>query len=355
MFDGEIKLKPTRDTKYTLLAERGSREDECSVEVEMDDLTVLQTRDQQPLVAGIALSNVPYTGFEAGPVLTLMFYLLLMAWALYVTYFLVLRQRTNSGEVYFTPNVQTAGGSDKGVESMRQAESIRPDAFVAASVAEAPSATTPNNLPVGQTVGYENYFAGNAVSEKTVDEVVTQLENRAHSQRALLSSDAVEYFMKTTEGGVERNEAMDSVISEAKKHYPLEDGWIVINQARMQSLCETCVVKTEQEDVLSELPKGSGSLAEAIVTGNVVAAYEMIGNRPMFALADAAADFDAVFRNRQGGNESVSDMLTTEGAKLSDEQIKNIIKSLTGALDGTYTDEASAVKMAIMKAVKEAA
>lgn len=354
LFDGEITLKPTRDTKYTLLAERGSRDDECSVKVEMDDLTVLQTRDQQPLVAGIALSNVPYTGFEAGPVLTLMFYLLLIAWALYVTYFLVLRQRTTSGGVYFTPDMGSEEtGTHFGAESMKKAETIRPDVFTSAAVE-----TAPVNLPtasVDAAVGYENYFAGNVVSEKTADEVVTQLENRAHTQKALLSSDAVEYFMKTTEGEIERNEAMDSVINEAKKHYPLEDGWIVINQARMQGLCETCVVKTEKVDVISELPAGTGSLAEAIVTGNVVAAYEMIGNRPMFSLADAAADFDAVFRNRQGGNEIVSDLLTTEVAKLSDDKIKNIIKSLTGALDGTYTDEASAVKMAIMKAVKEAA
>lgn len=356
LFDGSITLTPARDTEYTLLAERGSRDDECSVEVEIEDnLTVLQTRDQQPLVAGIALSNVPYTGFEAGPILTLMFYLLLMAWALYVTYFLVLRQRAVSGEVYFTPDMGSKEtGTHFGTESMKKAETVRPDVFVTVATAVE---TSPVNLPTAPAaaVGYESYFAGNAVSEKTADEVVTQLENRAHAQKALLSSDAIEYFMKTTEGEIERNEAMDSVIAEAKKHYPLEDGWIVINQARMQSLCETCVVKTETTDVLSELPTGTGSLAEAIATGNVVAAYEMIGNRPMFSLANAAADFDAVFRNRQGGNEIISDLLATESTKLSDEQIKNIITSLTGALDGTYTDEASAVKMAIMKAVKEAA
>ena len=103
------------------------------------------------------------------------------------------------------------------------------------------------------------------------------------------------------------------------------------------------------------MPEGTGSLAEAIVTGNVVAAYEMIGSRPMFALADAAADLDAVYRARRGETVAVSDMLRSEAGKLSDEQIKNMISALTGAIDGTYTDEASAVKMAIMKAVKEVA
>ncbi len=103
------------------------------------------------------------------------------------------------------------------------------------------------------------------------------------------------------------------------------------------------------------VPKGTGSLAEAIVTGNVVAAYQMIGNRPMFALADAAADLDAIYRQRRGIEAQASDMLIAETKNLTDEKIKNIIDSLTGALDGTYTDEASAVKMVIMKALKEAA
>jgi hypothetical protein len=75
----------------------------------------------------------------------------------------------------------------------------------------------------------------------------------------------------------------------------------------------------------------------------------------MFALADAAADLDAVYRNRKGESNIVSQMLTEETENLSTEQISEMIAAVTGALDGTYTDEASAVKMAIMKAVKVAA
>jgi hypothetical protein len=48
----------------------------------------------------------------------------------------------------------------------------------------------------------------------------------------------------------------------------------------------------------------------------------------------------------------VSELLITETASLSDAQVSEMIAALTGALDGTYTDEASAVKMSIMKAVK---
>jgi len=306
---------------------------------------------------------VPYTGFEAGPFMTYMFYLLLGVWSLFVTYLLVMRNKAVPA-VATTAPAKRIDTKEENVASMKKAEAVRPDVFtpsVMTKVVE--SQSVPANLPTANM-----QFAGqdvmkteqvNANPHQATDTVVTELENRAHSQNALLSSDSVRHFIATTEGSVERNEALDQVISEAKKSYPLEDGWVVINEARMQSLCEVCKVNAESQKeeafVPSTVPAGSGSLAEAIVTGNVVAAYEMIGNRPMFSVADAASDLDSVYRNRKGANEPVSDMLEKESANLSDEQIQNMIAALTGALDGTYTDEASAVKMAIMKAVKAAA
>tara|TARA_B100000508_G_scaffold141067_1_gene145853 strand:- start:5251 stop:8847 length:3597 start_codon:yes stop_codon:yes gene_type:complete len=349
-YDGSITIKPTRDTEYTLVAERGSRDRECSVEVEMeDDIVVLQTRDQQPLVAGISLSQVPYTGFEAGPFLTLTFYALLVAWALYVTYLLVARNR---GEVPVTD-----APVNPNAVAMERATETRPDLFAAATAGmEATAKAAPTNLPTGTvTVGYENEVNPHQVD----DAIVTTIENRAHEQKALLSSDAVRHFVSTTSDEAEREGALDAVIVEAKKNYPLEDGWIVINEARMRNLCDVCQANEASSDsepfIPATVPEGTGSLAEAIVTGNVVAAYDMIGNRPMFALADAAADLDAVYRKRRGNDVAVSEMLISETKDLSDEKIKSMIAALTGALDGTYTDEASAVKMAIMKAVKEVA
>jgi uncharacterized repeat protein (TIGR01451 family) len=351
-YDGSIKLKPTRDTEYTLLAERGSKDRTCKVKVDVEDLTVIT--DRQPLVAGISLSNVPYTGFEAGPMLTFFFYALLIAWALFVTYLIVVRTRVSAG-VAGGVAYETISANEV---SMRQAETIRPDLFPQAVVASTATVTAPVNLPTGtQVIGYANL--PEAAVQHASDEAVTALENRAHAQKALLSSDAVRHFIATTEGTVERNEALDEVIAEAKTLYPLEDGWIVINEARMRGLCDVCIVNhtasQEAPYIPTVVPNGSSSLAEAIVTGNIVAAYEMIGNRPMFALADAAADFDNVVRARRGEATTVSALLKTETAKLSDEKLKNMIAALTGALDGTYTDEASAVKMAIMKAVKEVA
>ncbi len=93
--EGEITVRPTRDTTYTLVVERGSRDRECDVEIEVEDdeVTVIDDRDQTPRVAGITLTQVPYTGFEAGPALTLLFYALLALWGLFVAYHFVIRKK----------------------------------------------------------------------------------------------------------------------------------------------------------------------------------------------------------------------------------------------------------------------
>ncbi len=355
LMEGSLKVSPKSDTTYTLTVERGSKDRVCKVKVDVKDTVVVtQVRDQLPLV--ISLTDVPYTGFEAGPLLTMSFYLLLMAWALYIAYIIVIKRDIIGG-------YRLAGSRPDGSSKAVTPEAIRPDVFVASVRAPEvpPSVSTPPNLPTGTPV--IGYAAASGVAttvpgqvSPVTDETVTTLENYAHAKKALLSSDAIRHLIGTTSSDEERIASLNEVITEAKATYPSEDGWVVINEKRMRELCLVCQAKPEPSSaapfVPAIIPEGSGSLAEAIVTGNIVAAYEMIGHRPMFALADAAADMDSVLRARRGGTEVISDMLLASTKSLSEEQIMNIITALTGALDGTYTDEASAVKMAIMKAVK---
>jgi len=349
LFDGEITLTPTRDTEYTLRVERGSRDRECTVDVEVEDdeIVLLETRDQAPLVAGISLTEVPYTGFEAGTVMTFLFYALLAAWALYITYVLVIPKTLLSA----APQLVTPRNS---ADHMTSAESMRPDVFAALSTASvatstAAKAAAPANLPVATAEPVA------AVEEETVVDTATGVENQAHLHQALLSSSAVQSLIAMTTDA-DRSETLTKVIADAKGAYPLEDGWVVINQTRLTELTtQPAATPTPTPTPTVTALTGNGSLAEAVVTGNVVAAYELIGTRPMFALADASADLDTLYRNRKGANEPVSDFLTAATKDMTDVQIADMIAALTGALDGTYTDEASAVKMAIMKAVKIAA
>ena len=354
LLDGKITVSPEEDTTYVLTVKRGSTTRKCTVDVELDDNIVITEVRDQPLVAGIALTQVPYTGFEAGPILTLLFYALLMAWALYVAYLLVIKRDALGGLTFARTAVEPS--------TRFIPEQVRPDVFVASVKApEMPISTLPTNLPVGTpAVGYVNHVEDEVVTEvashQINDSEMTMIENHAHAQHVLLSSDAIRHFIATTNTSTERTIALDQVLVAAKAQFPAEDGWVVLNEKRMQELCVVCAVNAqkavESTYTPAVVPQGAGSLAEAIVTGNVVAAYELIGNRPMFALADAAADLDAVYRIRRGIEAKASELLMKETATLTNEQILKMIEALTGALDGAYNDEASAVKVAIMKAIK---
>ena len=65
------------------------------------------------------------------------------------------------------------------------------------------------------------------------------------------------------------------------------------------------------------------------------------------ALAQAAAELDQAYRAKVTGGE-----VALAFAGHSDESLKAAVTALTSALDGTYTDEQSAVKIAIMKAIQ---
>jgi len=234
-------------------------------------------------------------------------------------------------------------------------ETKEAEAYVASATAEI--AELPSGLPV---LGYEAISNLEALEESSDAKELSLLEDQAHAQKVLLSSDAMRYFTAKVAQKSDRAPMLDSVISKARVTFPSEDGWVVLNLVRMEQVMEEVNIHTgevsNQTVALtpfeSTVPMTAGSLAEAILGGNSTAAYAMISHRPMIALADAASDLDAVYRSRKGEVVHISHMLKTEAEKLSDGQLGEVLAALTSSLDGTYTDEESAVKMAIMKAIK---
>ena len=339
LYDGEITIRPEKDTTYTLRAERSSSDRDCEVDVDVtDSVVVTQIRDQQPLVSGIALTQVPYTGFAAGPFLTVLFYSLLAAWALYLAYIFVIGRTIPAvaiATVVATPIVTEAFNS-QGLFTSKVTSTLQFNQPIVAPV-----------IASTAVVGYHN---------QVIDEATASIENQAHTAHVLLSSEATRHFMTVTATESDRTALFATVLDNALASYPSEDGWVVLSEERMMALTAGLVVPvvaTVSPFTPTVFQGGASSLAETIVSGNIVAAYQMIGNRPMIALADAAADLDALYRVKQGGTAKVSELLMNESAELPIAKLQAAIAALTGALDGTYTDEASAVKMAIMKAAKE--
>lgn len=207
--EDDIKVKPTRDTEYrlTVYGKNGDKKT-CEVDVEVDDkkVTVDIDRNQNPIVIGIPLTHVPYTGFEAGPIMTTLFYILLAVWGLAIAYILVVKRGSVFG---FALNGDA-----------------KQESTVAASTM---TAAAPIYTPV-----YDYAPAETPVVE--ADDTLAALDNKAHDARVLLSTDARNFVASMAETREGQLAVLESVISAAKATYPTENGWVVLNKARVEEL-----------------------------------------------------------------------------------------------------------------------
>ncbi len=263
-----IIVTPSKTTKYTLTALRGSKKKMCDIEIKVDAVNVTSTRTKDPLVAGIALSRLPYTGFDAGPVLTVVFYSLLVLWALVVAYVLVVRRSSVFGVSLGSGTKHTSTWSGATTQSSIVVPKITASSTPAPAVSQMqhiPSLlTVPRKMthgdmasphaPVGYEAYYENYGTrATMVEEETeipnlpvgepsmfMDFASTDdtelLETRAHDAHVLISTDALNFIIGQNKTTGERVELLDAIIDSAKAQYPKEDGWIVVNKERILSL-----------------------------------------------------------------------------------------------------------------------
>ena len=226
-----------------------------------------------------------------------------------------------------------------------------------AAVAKVEVGSAPQNLPTAVAVpDYLSIEVEPLSDEWEMADNFKILEDRAHRQYTLLSSDAMRYFYQVFPDSVNHLEQLDQIIAKAKAEYTSEDGWLVINLSRLQEILGSFspLVVDWNNEFSDESSEPTGSLAEAILAGNTKAALSLIENRPMVALANATAELDAAYRFKHGeavDNLPLSEMLAKQTASFSVGELEAVIKALTSAIDGTYADEEAAVKTALLKAV----
>ncbi len=213
-----LTVKPTKDTKYTLTAYDGSDRDTCTVDIDVDgenDVTVSGTRTRDPLTTTVSLTQVPYTGFDAGPFLTTVFYALIVLWGLVMAYVLVIKRRTG-GEVALATQKVVAPAPMRTV----------------APVASVGVMTAPMNLPVVNPV--HEVMVADSIDSDTAS--MNALEAHAQDARVLISSDALRFIIAQSTSDAERMEMLNNIIVTAKAAYPKEDGWVVVNKERILAL-----------------------------------------------------------------------------------------------------------------------
>ena len=96
------------------------------------------------------------------------------------------------------------------------------------------TADVPFNLPTAQ-VGYQS-LESDAIQED--DYEIEALETLAHSHKVLLSSDAMRLFVAQITRVEERTTMLEALVSKARVSFPSEDGWVVLNLARLEQLMD---------------------------------------------------------------------------------------------------------------------
>jgi hypothetical protein len=224
--EGTVVVYPKKDTTYTLKVEGKNRKtDSCTVKVNVDDeVTVTTVRDRQP-VTTITFRDVPYTGFDAGPMLAGLFYALLAAWALVASYIIVVKKGSVMGL-----SLATIGAAGIGARFASKKASVAAPVVARAAVA------APANLPVATDEDEEEEEVVEDDEDDMGGEEDSLLQNRAFASGIILSMDALAAVKRAGSNTNERLTIIDAVIARAKESFPREDGWISLDKARISSL-----------------------------------------------------------------------------------------------------------------------
>ena len=206
-----VKVHPKKDTEYTLTAYDGNKKKICTVDVNVGDTNITSVRGQ----GTIPLSYTPYTGFDAGPTLTFIFYAVIVLWGAFVGYMLVLKKKA-------------ALALSHGVATTVHAGIIASTATAHAPATPVHTSFIPSNLPMVEDT---------TAMVGTLDtDTLRILEERANAQSVLISSDALRLIESQNGTHEEQAATLDRVIALAKAQYPKENGWIVVNKEKIVSL-----------------------------------------------------------------------------------------------------------------------
>ena len=162
---------------------------------------------------------MPNTGFDAGPTLTAIFYIVLTLWGLFVAYVLVVKR--GRSKLAFTATGKIGGKPQTAV--------VEPTAFTT----ETPTETAPDRV-----VPDLNDLSANTYNPalQEYQNAWQEIEDRANSEKVLLSSEVIQALLDPKINPAKRMEMVDRLIKASKETYPIENGWLFINSQRANEI-----------------------------------------------------------------------------------------------------------------------
>jgi hypothetical protein len=336
------------------------------------DVGLSEQPNPQPL-AFVSLSQIPYTGFEAGPALTMIFWLAVAALSALIAYAIVGRGATRYALAYVLGTASglpiqesdiggddTQGGYGRAYPSFDEGDAgitNAPSTAVSASVTTmaAPSVIMP--FPVVPKIPATPPVRA---PKAAVPEIIDIIESRAHAAGVLVSPEAAAQAAALSSDRSEALRRFGPILEEAVRTIPREDGWIMLTADKLHELSEkypamppSALAPVDVQDAVV--------FAGAIASGDRESAFSIIrqlerdglsgqGTKPTALMTATATAFDQMYRARHNSQPAPDLTLADKASRLSDVQLEHLVAVFTHALDHVYASPFTGVKLALAQA-----
>jgi hypothetical protein len=309
----------------------------------------------------ITLDQVPYTGFEAGPFTTALFWFGVLVASILIVHF--------GSKAQLMSHLSTRLAELQPQTTPRSY--VRPTLYDDVYAPTATLYTAPSNT------------VGASTQAGAVDH--SSIEDRAHADNILLSPESVQTLTNTIqEQKLNADSFLRELFNNAIASYPREDGWILLSQERTLSLIaktsttparapemarevvtpqasQPTQVRTEQqtERVRTEGAEDTGTLAplfiDLLVAGEQQKSFELL--RRLLAKGVTLESFittvvrklDDVYKNRLEGNHNPDKELATKTALWSNADFEKVLGLLVECIDYSYSNNRIGTKIAMTK------
>lgn len=336
------------------------------------NIVLFQKPGETPL-ASVFLSQIPYTGFEAGPTLTLLFWLAVALFSAIVAYYVV-----GKGSMQFVyAHIAKMTGVPMGstVYEFQNEEPTYEETYgpphPAVEVEPAPVVLSAVAAPAPKVV-MTAATAYSAPEPSGIPEIENVIESRAHAAGVLMSPESVQLTSELSNDRAQALVMFGNILNEAVKTLPREDGWIMMTSDRFETLAgkqgtanavssapvsAPTPVSAPVETLAASADEASAvAFAHAVLSNDRETAFAIIRSlehdavNPTSLMTGVATVLDRLYRVRQGGKNGIDQNLVDAAVSLSDEKLHSLVETFTHALDTVYANPFTGIKLALGQA-----
>jgi hypothetical protein len=337
----------------------------CGGGLNQPNVSLFKKPGQQPL-AFVSLSQIPYTGFEAGPALTFIFWLAIAGLSAFVAYGI-----TGPGSLRHVMAYVLGGFVGVPVRYAEEAEGEAdthrihnrpyPSFEEESSLYENGHASVAAPAPVHTAPVAPVSMKHPRTPIPALQDVI---ESRAHAAGVLMSPEAVALAADISRDRTETLRRFGAVIDEAVKTIPREDGWIMLTTDRLQAILSANpapVLPDEHMPLAGVDEHAAVEFAGAVVSGDRTNAFAIIRSlehdhvSPTALMTATASVIDKLYRARRDNRQVPDAAFADKAASVSDEKLAHLVEVFTHALDHVYASPFTGVKLALAQAFESLA